>query len=78
MRGMQADETVHRDQRLGAFALLVAGPGQVELGLLRIAAERKARLEPLQGLDGRGPVAGVQFALASAYNWSAVQLAVGS
>ena len=60
---MQADEAVDGDQRLGAFAFLVAGPREIELCLLRIAAERIARLELLQRLDGRAPVAGVQFAL---------------
>ena len=60
---MQPDEAVDGGERLGPVAFLVVRPGDVQLRLLRITAERIARFQALHALDGTGPVARIQICL---------------
>ena len=61
--GIELDETLGRGHRGGLLAGLVVGVGHFQLGLLRVAAVGKARVQRLVELDRLLVVARVEFFL---------------
>jgi hypothetical protein len=75
---VQLDEAVARGDGGNRLVVLVIGVGDFELRLLRIAAERVARFQRLEQLDGAFVVAAVEIILGFGVEFCADQPAVSS